>query len=108
MAAPRKAVARAIREQAGDRCETCFVPNGAWVWRTHSSQWRLADEGALRAAFGADVQPPCRIDDGRSISKIVLTVHGKKVLCQKCDSALTHRESRPQRLRAELLTEELR
>lgn len=59
-----KAISRRVREQAGNKCQWCGVPNGVIGYRDTKGVFHELDEGAIDTA----------ILDGLRVTKIVLTV----------------------------------
>lgn len=100
-----KAISKRVRDEAGQRCEWCKVPNGVLIRRGATSDgrhvWRLCSDSAYMDGFCAktgETVPNTMEDEvgyGPAV-KIVLTVahldhtpencapENLKALCQKC------------------------
>jgi hypothetical protein len=89
-----KAISQRIRERAGDRCESCGVPNRAVIDRHPDGRWILSSElDSMNSSVASDLGWH---EEGCAIVKIVLTVHhidtdlsnnddaNLLALCQRC------------------------
>jgi 5-methylcytosine-specific restriction endonuclease McrA len=96
-------ISKAIRERAGNRCETCGAPNGVYIMRgnaSHAGTYMLPDGQVFDAKTGKSLGVARGSEyNSKSMVKVVLTVAhldhqppncdpaNLRALCQRCHNA---------------------